>query len=59
MVGDFKPENLPLSIQRQLSMGLTTLSENGLPLPGLATSWEATEGGKSFKFNLRKDVAWH
>lgn len=59
IVGDFGSENLPLSIQKQISMGLTTLSDAGLPLPGIAKSWEATDSGRRFVFTLRNDLKWH
>lgn len=33
--------------------------ETGEILPGLATSWEASEDGASYTFNLRDDVLFH
>lgn len=35
-------------------MGLTTEGPDGVPLPGMATSWEASEDGLSWVFNLRQ-----
>jgi peptide/nickel transport system substrate-binding protein len=59
LVGEFTPNNLPLMIQGQISMGLTTLAQDGSALPGLAESWTATDSGKTFIFTLKKDVLWH
>lgn len=59
IVGDFTPSNLPLSIQELISSGLTSLSTDGAPLPALASSWEATNSGKSFVFTIKKDAVWH
>ncbi len=59
MVGTFTPNTLPLSIQKKISFGLTTLAGDGSPLPGLATSWVATDSGKVFTFYLRDDLKWH
>lgn len=58
IVGSFSPNNLPFSIQRAISFGLTDLGVDGAPLPGLATSWVATDSGKTFTFYLRSDVKW-
>lgn len=59
LVGEFTPNNLPLIIQQQISMGLTTLAADGSVLPGLATHWTATDSGKTFNFTLRRDAIWH
>lgn len=58
-VGEYTPSSLPLSIQEKLSFGLTTVAGDGSPLPGIASSWEATESGKQYTFHLRNDVVWH
>jgi len=59
IVGDYTPNSLPLFIQRKISMGLTNLTEDGSSIPGLATSWVASDSGKIFTFYLRKDLLWH
>lgn len=58
MVGDFTPSTLPQSIQELVSGGLTALDAEGLPMPSLALSWEATNSGKTFIFTLRSDKKW-
>lgn len=57
-VGEYTPSTLPLSIQEELSFGLTTVAPDGSPLPGIASSWEATDSGKQYTFHLRGDVVW-
>lgn len=59
VVGEFTPTTLPLSIQEHISFGLTTLAPDGSPSAGLATSWEATDSGKTYIFHLRDDLTWH
>ena len=58
-IGEYTPSTLPLSIQEQLSFGLTTVAADGSALPGIASSWEATDSGKQYTFHLRSDVVWH
>ncbi|MEK9143746.1 MAG: ABC transporter substrate-binding protein [Patescibacteria group bacterium] len=59
VVGDVTPTTLPMNIQELLSSGLTRVSPDQAPIPGLALSWEATESGKSYDFTIREDALWH
>ncbi|OGG29879.1 hypothetical protein A3A63_02425 [Candidatus Gottesmanbacteria bacterium RIFCSPLOWO2_01_FULL_46_9] len=59
VVGEFTPNSLPLSIQKEISFGLTVITQDGSALPGLATTWTATDSGKTFMFFLRDDLVWH
>lgn len=59
IVGEYTPNSLPITIQKEISMGLTTENTDGSPLPGLATTWTATDSGKVFTFFLRSDLSWH
>lgn len=59
IVGEFTPTTLPIEIQRRVSAGLTRLAADGSATPGVATSWEATESGKTYIFHLNPEVSWH
>jgi len=59
LVGRFNETNLPLSIQKKLSLGLTTITENGAPAPALAKAWEVKDGGKTYIFELNPGIRWH
>jgi peptide/nickel transport system substrate-binding protein len=39
--------------------GLLDYDLNGNPVPQLATSWEVSEDGLTYRFGLRPDVRWH
>lgn len=58
IIGEFTPSDLPLAIQKEISMGLTTLASNGTPEPGIAASWTQEDGGKTFVFTLAT-MTWH
>jgi oligopeptide transport system substrate-binding protein len=38
--------------------GLVTIGDNNTILPGVATSWESSEDGLTWTFNLRQDSVW-
>lgn len=59
IVGEFTPNTLPLSIQREISMGLTQVDKTGSPISGLASSWKVSDDGKTYFFGLRNDLVWH
>jgi oligopeptide transport system substrate-binding protein len=42
----------------QLMRGLTRLDVERRPAPLLAERWEALEGGRVWRFHLRRDVSW-
>ena len=39
--------------------GLTRIAPDGSTVPGLASSWEAEDGGKAYLFHLRPGVTFH
>lgn len=51
--------DLPLFIQRQISLGLTSIDDSSLPTPALAQSWIATDSGKTFLFTIQSGLRWH
>lgn len=59
VVGRFTQSDIPLSVQNKISIGLTTLSQDNLPHPGLAKSWDISEDGKTYTFIIDKSLTWH
>jgi peptide/nickel transport system substrate-binding protein len=59
IVGRYSLSDLPQSIQSKISIGLTTVDQSGLPGPGLASSWVATDSGKTYTFTLNPNFTWH
>jgi len=58
MVGRFRLDNLPDSILNFVSQGLTSVGENGEILPGIASSWESKDGGKTWVFHIADKKTW-
>ena len=59
LVGSYTPTELPVEIQRLLSVGLTSVDATGDVNPTLATTWTISPDGKEYTFSLRTDVKWH
>ena len=59
MVGKYTEKTLPLSIQNQLSFGLTALTPSGEATPSLSQKWEIEPNGLIFTFHLYPDLTWH
>ncbi len=59
IIGEFTPTTLPSSIQKEISTGLTEVSDDGSAKPALASSWQMSDDGKTYIFTLRKDFLWH
>jgi oligopeptide transport system substrate-binding protein len=45
-------------ILRDLCEGLTTLDKTAAVVPGIATDWNVSPDGKTYKFNLRSSARW-
>ena len=58
VVFDSNLSSLPRDIQRQISDGLTTIEEDGTPVPNLAESWQVIDNGKTYIFTLKPDLYW-
>jgi peptide/nickel transport system substrate-binding protein len=57
--GRYDPNTLPPFILEMIGEGLTELDENEIPKPKLAMSWETTDAGSTWIYNLRDDIYWH
>jgi ABC-type transport system substrate-binding protein len=58
LVGEFTPTTLPFSIQESISLGLTKIAPDGSAQSAIATSWEATDSGKTYLFTLSDNIEW-
>ncbi|MBI4136441.1 ABC transporter substrate-binding protein [Candidatus Roizmanbacteria bacterium] len=59
IVGNYRPTELPLSIQHYISAGFTTVTENGEAVPLVASKWEVSKEGTLYFFHLNQGVQWH
>ncbi len=58
LVGDYTLATLPIEIQNEISIGLTTIMPDGKIASGAASSWEFSDGNKSVTFNLVSSRIW-
>jgi len=58
LTGRYSVSTLPQSVLDLIGEGLTKLDQNGNVLPGLASSWETTDKGKTWIFTLKDGLTW-
>jgi len=58
MVGRFSADNLPVNISGLISDGLTLIDVDGMAKPGIASSWETPDKGKTWIFHLDPNKTW-
>lgn len=58
VVGNYSFSTLPLHIQKQVSKGLTGISEDGSPMPDAALDWRVEDDGKTYIFTLKDNLRW-
>ncbi|MFC1711591.1 ABC transporter substrate-binding protein [Patescibacteria group bacterium] len=58
LVGKFSLDQLPQDIEGKLSRGLTSVNEEGLPIPDVAEDWEISDDGLTYTFSLKNNVYW-
>src|SRR5687768_17075553 len=58
IVGRYQIDELPLSILEKIGQGLTTISEDGKVMPGIAASWETPDNGKTWIFHIDETKTW-
>jgi len=52
-------DNISSAVEGAIFNGLITFNEKLEVIPELAASWQASKDGKTWTFNLRRDVFWH
>lgn len=58
IVGNYDLNQLPNEILLKISNPLVFVNEKGDIVPALASSWEEVNGGKEYRFHLRKNLLW-
>lgn len=58
IAGRYSVNSLPNYVLKLVGVGLTRIDEKGIVEPGLAESWETTDGGKTWTFHLKDDIFW-
>ena len=58
IIGEYSLADLPDEVERQISIGLTTISEDGSPAPGLAERWSIEQDGTTYRFVLKQNIYW-
>lgn len=58
LTGRYNTVNLPQKVLEQIGDGLTKLDDSGNVEPGLATSWETIDKGKTWIFTLNENIYW-
>ena len=56
IIGSYSLENLPTSIKKQLSVGLTQITESKEVQPHLSQRWVVEDDGKQYRFVLKQNV---
>ena len=59
MTGRFHSDGMPNEILAMVSDGLTSLDEEGDAVGNLAETWETTDDGRTWVFQIRSGVKWH
>ncbi|MBU1885776.1 hypothetical protein KKE34_04175 [Patescibacteria group bacterium] len=58
LIGKHTLYSLPLNIQNQLSAGLTKINDDNTISPYLAERWAIEDGGKTYRFVVKKGIQW-
>lgn len=59
IIGRYNENNLPITIQRKLSLGLTSLLSSGEATSAIALKWDVDQNEKIYTFYLQSNIFWH
>jgi len=59
ITGRYHSTELPYFLLELISDGLTKLDDSLLPQPSISSSWETPDNGKTWIFNIKRDLSWH
>jgi len=58
MVGEYTVDQLPDEITTKISNGLVYVNDKGAILPLLAAGWETSNNGRTYRFQIKKNLMW-
>lgn len=59
IAGTYTLDTLPPEVLSKFSNGLLFANDSGELIPVLADSWEPIDGGKEYRFHIKKDLTWN
>jgi len=59
LVGAYTEDSLPTDITSKIAIGLTIVAPDGSIQPGLASSWDIMDNGKTYQFHLKPGVHFY
>lgn len=58
VIGEYTSYEIPNSILNLIGKGLTTLNSSGQAVPGIVSSWETADAGRTWIFHIDKTQTW-
>ncbi len=58
IIGSYTLATLPDEVQRKMSAGLTTITEDGSAVGALAERWTVEQENKTYRFLIKKNLMW-
>ncbi len=59
ITGTYSIDTLPNEVLSKFSNGLLHVNDNGELIPLLVDSWEQLDGGREYRFHIKKDLTWN
>jgi peptide/nickel transport system substrate-binding protein len=59
ITGTFSIDTLPVEVVSKFSNGLLHVNDKGELIPLLVDSWEPVDGGREYRFHIKKDLTWN
>jgi ABC-type transport system substrate-binding protein len=58
IVGEYTLSNLPMEVQKMISVGLTVVNDDKTISSALSERWTTEDEGKTYRFILKGDIEW-
>lgn len=58
VIGEYSLDHLPPEVTKLISVGLTTINDDGTTGRGVAERYTAEDDGRTYRFIIREDLVW-